>query len=187
MDAKPRFELGCLMASRRTANGTTPHPIELRLTLMSYVAHYWARPHPVYLRRNLLSYTVPYWSMPHHWATPHLTKLRSTLLSYAALFRLLYILWSGRFFHLLFIFLLGFWIFYFCDSSLEIHYIIIYHLWLISHLMFFLLVIIRQAFYSFTYVSIVLSWRGFFEYSLNLSSRFPRFLCSVPRSVPWCS
>ncbi len=167
------------MASRRTVNRNTPHPAELRFTLMSYVAHYWATPHPVELSRNLTrirctywATPYPYWSMPHHneqrhtllsypahyWATLHLTELRSTLLSFAALFRLLYILWSGRFLHLLSIFLLGFWIFYFCDSSLH------HNKWTsVAHFTYYVLSACnnRQAFYSFTYVSIVLSWEVF--------------------------
>jgi hypothetical protein len=40
---------------------------------------------PAELRRTLLSYAAPYWAMPHpYWPTPHPTELRRTLLSYAA-------------------------------------------------------------------------------------------------------
>ncbi len=37
------------------------------------------------IRRTLLSYAAPFWAKPHpNWATSHPTELRSTLLSYAA-------------------------------------------------------------------------------------------------------
>ncbi len=107
--------------------------------------------------------------MPHKWATPHPTKFRNTLLSYAALFRLLFILWLERFVQLLCIF---WWIFeYFIFVTLHWKWTTYNneHLWLIPHLMFFLLVIIRQAIYSFTYVSIVLFWQFFFSNILSTS------------------
>ncbi len=84
-------------------------PAELRRTLLSYAAPYWATPHPNELRRTLnelyrtlLTYATPFRAMPHpNWATLHpaelccsltelcrtLTELLQTLLRYATPFR----------------------------------------------------------------------------------------------------
>ncbi len=103
--------LACLTASRRTTYWATPHPTDLRRTLLSnaalpsYAVHYLFTPHPTELRRTLtelllalMSYAAPYWATPHptellrtlliyatpYWDTPHPTELLRTLLSYAA-------------------------------------------------------------------------------------------------------
>ncbi len=71
---------------------------ELRRTLLSYAAHYWATPHPNELCRTVLKYAAPYGATSHptelcrillsnaapYWAMPHPIEQCRTLLSYAA-------------------------------------------------------------------------------------------------------
>ncbi len=71
----------------------TPHPTELRRTLlgyatlliyaapMSYAAPYWATPHLTELRCTLLCYAAPYW------VTTHPTELCRTLMILFLLFK----------------------------------------------------------------------------------------------------
>ncbi len=61
----------CCTESRRTTNWATPHPNELRGTLVNYTAHCWAVTHPFEVYRNLTE------------LRPTLTELRCTLVSYA--------------------------------------------------------------------------------------------------------
>jgi hypothetical protein len=76
-----------LTGSRRTTNRATPHliwatphPSELRRTLLSYAAPFWAALHPTELRWTLLNYTPRPTELSRilsnvtshsYWATPH--------------------------------------------------------------------------------------------------------------------
>ncbi len=74
--AEPRFELG-LAQQLADANWLTPHPTELRRILPSCAAPSRATLHSAELRHTLLSITASYWAMPRpNWATTHPTELR---------------------------------------------------------------------------------------------------------------